>query len=266
VRRILPFLVAAALLGGCGGGDGSNDVLAKTAANLGDVRSGTLAFDLLVTPRGGAGGPPFGFKLAGPFATRASGLPVTRMDYTQVANGKQQLVTLISTGSKGFMTIDGKTYELPEARLAPLRAVTAAFGGQGAASLPLDDWIRDADVSDGGEIGGAETDRVHGDLDVARAAADLGSLAFGGRDLTKKEREQLADATRSATIDVWSGKDDRLLRKLAIAVDLGFDVPADLRAALGQLVGAKIALTMAVSDPNRPVSVKAPTGALPYPG
>jgi hypothetical protein len=264
VRRALAFLFASALLAGCGGG-GANDVLGKTAANLGDIRSGTLAFDLLVTPRGGSGGPPFGFKLAGPFATRGSGLPVTRMDYTQIANGKQQLVTLISTGSKGFMTIDGKTYELPEARLSPLRAVTAAFGGK-ERSVPLDDWIRDAKVSDGGSVGGAETDHVHGDLDVAHAAADLGTLAFGGRDLSDAERKQLADATRSATIDVWSGKDDRLLRKLAIDVDLGFDVPPDLRAALGKLVGARLQLTMAVSAPNRPVSVKPPSGALPYPG
>jgi hypothetical protein len=49
-------------------------------------------------------------------------------------------------------------------------------------------------------------------------------------------------------------------------VDLGFDVPPDLRAALGKLVGARITLNMTVTDPNRPVTVTAPLNPKPYPG
>jgi hypothetical protein len=142
----------------------------------------------------------------------------------------------------------------------------SSFGTNGKGrSLPIDRWIRDAKVSDGGTVGGVATDHVHGSFDVARAAADLGSQALG-RSLNNRERKQLADAARSATIDVWSGKKDHLLRKLAIDVDLGFDVPPDLRAALGKLVGARITLNMTVTDPNRPVTVTAPLNPKPYPG
>jgi hypothetical protein len=263
-RRVSLLAAAALAVAGCGGGDATG-VLSKTASSLGEIKSGTLAFDLLVTPRGGQGGPPFGFKLAGPFATTGTELPRTRMRYTQIANGKSATVTLLSSGAKGFITVNGNTYELPASRLAPLRSATALFGGSGG-SLPLDDWIRDAEVSDGGEVGGAETEHVHGNLDVSRAVADLGSLAAGTPALNERERKQLEDSTRKATIDVWSGKEDHLLRKLMIDVDLGLDVPADLRAALGDLVGARVQITLAVSNPNRPVTVTAPASAPPYPG
>lgn len=265
--RRLAVLASLLVLAGCGGGgNGATSVLSKTASGLGDIRSGDLGFSLLVTPRGNGAGPAFGFKLAGPFSTQKGALPVSKVDYTQVANGKSKTVTFTSTGTKGYVTVDGTTYELPAARLAPIRSVMSSFGTNGKGrSLPIDRWIRDAKVSDGGTVGGVATDHVQGSFDVARAAADLGSQALG-RSLNNRERKQLADAARSATIDVWSGKKDHLLRKLAIDVDLGFDVPPDLRAALGKLVGARITLNMTVTDPNRPVTVTAPLNPKPYPG
>jgi len=265
--RRLALLAGLLVLAGCGGsGKGASSVLSKTASSLGDIRSGDLGFSLLVTPRGDSAGPAFGFKLAGPFSTQKSALPVTKVDYTQIANGKSKTVTFTSTGTKGYVTVDSTTYELPASRLGPIRSVMSSFGGNGKGrSLPIDRWIRDAKVSDGGTVGGVATDHVQGGFDVARAAGDLGSQALG-RSLTERERKQLADATRSATIDVWSGRQDHLLRKLAIDVDLGFDVPTDLRAALGKLVGARIALNMTITDPNRPVTVTAPLNPRPYPG
>jgi hypothetical protein len=266
IRR-LALLAGLFVLTGCGGNGDATSVLSKTAAGLGDVRSGKLGFSLLVTPRGDSAGPPFGFKLAGPFSTQKGSLPVTKIDYTQIANGKSQTVTFTSTGAKGYLTLDGTTYELPTARLGPIRSVMSSFGGNGKGrSLPVDRWIRDAKVSDGGTVGGVATDHVQGGFDIARAAEDLGSQVLGNRSLSDRERKQLADAMRSATIDVWSGKKDHLLRRLTIDVDLGFDVPTDLRAALGKLVGARITLDMTVTDPNRPVSVTAPPNPKPYPG
>jgi hypothetical protein len=265
--RRAALLAGVLVLAGCGGSSGATSVLSKTAAGLGDIRSGDLGFSLLVTPRGDGAGPPFGFKLAGPFSLRKGSAPQAKIDYTQLANGKSSTVTITSTGTKGYVTLGGKTYELPAARLGPIKSVTSALGGNGkGSSLPVDRWIVDPKVSDGGNVGGVETDHVQGTFDIAQAAGDLGSQVLGNRALDDRERKQLADATRSARIDVWSGKKDHLLRKLAIDVDLGFDVPADLRAALGKLVGARIALELTVDGPNRPVSVTAPANPQPYPG
>ena len=262
MRRLAVVAVLASLACGCGGSRSATGILSDTASSLDEIKSGTLGFDLLVSPKR-SGSHAFGFKLSGPFSTRGGRLPVTRTRYTQIANGKSETVTLISTGSAGFITVRGTTYALPASRLAPLRSATAVFGGNGR-SLPLDDWIRDAKVVGSGSVGGTQTDHVRGRLDVSRAVADLGGLTPGGKPLTARERAQLARAARTATIDVWSGKKDHLLRKLTIDVDLSFDVPADLRAALGKLVGARITLDLTVTDPNRPVSVKAPAAARPY--
>jgi hypothetical protein len=262
MRRLAAFALLVSLACGCGGAHSASSILSDTASSLDQIKSGTLGFDLLVTPKR-SGSRPFGFKLNGPFSTRGGGLPVTRATYTQIANGKSATVTLISTGNAGFITVRGKTYELPADRLAPLRSATAVFGGNGR-SLPLDDWIQDAKVAKAGSIGGEPTDHVRGRLDLARAVGDLGALTPGGKPLNARERGQLERAARTATIDVWSGKKDHLLRKLAIDVDLRLDVPAELRAALGDLVGARLQVTLAVRNPNRPVSVTAPAGALPY--
>jgi len=58
----------------------------------------------------------------------------------------------------------------------------------------------------------------------------------------------LTKATRSATFDLYSGKDDRLLRRLRIDVDFGLDVPKELRAALGTVVGANVLFELSLDS------------------
>jgi hypothetical protein len=54
-----------------------------------------------------------------------------------------------------------------------------------------------------------------------------------------------------------TGRRDRLLRDLAIRMDLGLDVPRTLRSALGTLVGATFELDFEIDRPN---AVRAPSG------
>src|SRR5947208_51917 len=132
MRRIAALGVAAGLLAGCGGGGGGSSdaksALSATAAKLGTIRSGSIVFDLRVSPTGGAGKTPFGFRVAGPFALAAGGrLPRADVHYTQRANGQSATVDLISTGRAAFVTVGGKTYALPADRAAPLLAASTAL-------------------------------------------------------------------------------------------------------------------------------------------
>jgi hypothetical protein len=61
-----------------------------------------------------------------------------------------------------------------------------------------------------------------------------------------------------------TGQEDRLLRRLEVAVDLGFDVPSELRGALGRLVGARVDFELGIDHPNRVVRVAEPQNVLPY--
>jgi hypothetical protein len=268
VRRLALLAGSALLLAGCGG-PSADSVLSDTAANLGKIRSGTLHASVLVTPRGGAGTNPFGFKLEGPFALGAAGsLPVLRVAYTQIANGKSATVTILSTGRKAYVQTGGKTYELPESQAEQLRSAAGEVRSAGSLSqFAIDSWIDDPHTSDGSEVGGAETDKVTADLDVVAVVTDLLRLARAfGRDvpqLGEADTKRLADSVRDSSFVLYTGKDDRLLRRLELAADLGLDVPPDLRRALGELVGAKVDFTLGVDDPNHPVTVPEPEGALP---
>lgn len=224
---------------------------------------------LVVTPKGDDG-ETVGFELQGPFSLEGPGeLPVARIAYTQIRGSERGTVTVVSTGREAYVEVNGQAYELPPEQAARLRQAGQELEqGEGLGELGVDDWIQEPELSDGGAVGGTETDRIDAKLDVSAAAQDLVEL---GRGLGQGSLERLSDAdeqtieraTRSARLQLFTGKEDRLLRRLDIDVDLGFDVPSDLRTALGSLVGARIDFELSVDDPNRPVKVEEPQAFAP---
>jgi hypothetical protein len=270
MKRFAALSLAALTLTACGGGEDAEDVLAETADNLEKIESGDLTMRLVLTPKG-EGTETVGFELRGPFSLEGPGeLPVARIAYTQIRGSQRATVTVVSTGRKAYVEVGGRAYELPPEQAAQLRQAGKELGqGEGLGELGLDDWIDDPQLSDGEVVDGVETDRIDAKLDVAAAAHDLVQL---GRNLGQGSLGQLSDAdeqtieraTRSAGLRLVTGEDDRLLRRLDIDVDLGFDVPTELRSALGSLVGARIDFELGVDDPNRSVRVEQPKDVLPY--
>jgi hypothetical protein len=268
VRRLLcllavvPALAGCSLLGGGGGGE-AEDALGETADNLGEIRSGTLDLRLLVEPRDGDA---FGLELNGPFELpeEEGALPELDLDYTQIAGGRRGTIGLVSTGDAAFTVVDGQAYELGDDETDELRA--AARSLEGLARLPIDEWIDEPTLEDGGEVGGAETDLVSGDLDLVAAANDLIDLARGFGpplpQLAGANADRVREAARDTSIRVWTGTDDRLLRRMLLEAELG-DVPGPLGLLLGDLVPAKITFELGVTDPNRPVTVEAPRDPRP---
>jgi hypothetical protein len=268
LRSASAFLAALALLpAACGGGGGSaQEVLAETATKLGDIRSGTMSFRYVASSAGGAEA---GVELEGPFGFESGRpLPVAELEITQFAGSRRGSTTFISTGEKAFLRVGGETFELPPEMLAEAEGGTEA-GALG--ELRIEDWFLEPELSDGGEVGGAATDRIRSRLDVVSALNDFlaAAEALGGLDLGALEgpsAQNLENAVRSATVDVYTGKDDRLLRRLSIEVELELAGSGELREALGDLAGARLRLDLRISDPNEPVSVQEPEDAVPYPG
>lgn len=250
MSRLVAVLVGVALLAaGCGGGPNAENVLKRTAASLGSIRSGTLGLKLLVTPAGS--GSPFGFELRGPFRLGTSGLPVTRMAYTQIAGGRRATATLVSDGTGARVEVGGKEVPLSAGQEQTLRrAAQQLQSAGGAGQLAVGRWVKDAKASRDGNL-----DRVTGKLDVVEAVTTLLDVArLSGRSigtLGTADRKRLADAVRSSSFELTSGRDDHLLRSLELTVDIGLDVPEELKAALGNLVGAKVDFDVTVANPKR---------------
>ena len=266
MRRALALLVLAVLAAGCGQGNEAQKVLADTADNLSKVRSGDLTLRLVVSPPEGTRGR-IGFELRGPFALRPGKLPVAKVAYTQIAGAREGTATFISTGTNAYAEINGKVYELPPESAETVRQAAGVGGSNGLGSFDIGSWVEDPVLGDGGEVGGTHTDHVSAKLDVVNAANGLLALLRGlGSDapvIEGAEADRLRDAVESSSFEVWTGRHDRLLRRLVMHASLGLDVPPSLQRVLGEVVGAKIEFELAVSKPNKPVKVPAPANPLP---
>lgn len=265
IRHGLLFAVTAAALvaAGCGGNaDDAKRELRQTAASLDTIRSGNLVLRLVVLPSTGTKGR-VGFRLRGPFALRKGGLPLAAITYTQLAGARSASATFVSNGTTAYAKVGGRRVALPAAATEEIRR--AAGGPSGTATLNglrIDTWLKDPTVSDGGTVGGTDTDHVSAKLDVVNAANGLlGFVRQLGRDaptISGDSADRLEKAVKSSSIDVWTGKRDHLLRRLLLKVKLGFDVPAELKRALGEVVGARVEFELAISNPNRPVHLPGP--------
>jgi hypothetical protein len=253
--------VVVALVAGCGGGDGdAGSIMRETAASLGEIKSAKpFKLRIAVDPRDGD---EFGFEIDGAVALCAGNEELPRLDvkYTQFAQGKEATAQLISTGSDSFIELDGTAYELPDGQEADLRDACAEFESDGGLEqLDVGDWV--LEPQSGGE------NEVHGRLDVVAVVNDLVDVAraFGGSTLSRLDSDdarRIAEATRQSSFELERGEDG-LLRRLALDADLGFDVPQDLRDALGDAVGATISFELELDNPNTEVEISPPDDPRP---
>jgi hypothetical protein len=265
VKRLAATAVAGACLAvGCGGDDGSSDpaaVLRETSDRLGAVRSGDLELRLLVTPIDRPRG--VGFQLTGPFALDGkSPLPVARIRYTRLLGDQRTSAVLTSTGREAFVTTAGTTSPLDPEAAKGLALPRASGKGRSLSALGLDvqRWIADAKVGPGPELDGAATDRVSGRLRTGEAVRDVltalrragGNAPEAGDGLVKR----LDGLVRSSRVEVITGREDRILRRLEARVDLR---PAEeLDAAVPGAGAVRLTVRMDLTRPNRRVEVSAP--------
>lgn len=266
MKGALALLAAGLVVSGCGGNEGgATPALRETADRLGTIRSGVITFSMEVDPRGDD--EPFGFELQGPFELAEGGkLPRADIEYTQTANGQSETVRLVSDGERAVAVAGGRTVQLEGDALEDLREGGAAILGSGAGDgegleeLRIDRWLVGPELSDGPD----GTDKIEGELDVVEVANGLlelvGSIESegGAPRLDVESGDQLREAVKSSEFELLTGEDDRLLRRLALAVEVAADVPEELREALGEVVGADFSFLLELERPNEPVDVALP--------
>lgn len=270
--------LAAALIAGCGGDDGSDadpqELLEQTFGADAEITSGVLDLNLEAEADGEEGGSLSG-TLSGPFqSTGADELPQFDFDLSLQADspdgGLDVEGGLTITGDGAFVAVDGTDYQVDEATFTSFQDLYAqsaqaqdAEGEEGAAlfsQLGIDpaSWLTDVTNEGTEEVGGAETVHISGSADIARIVEDAQDVAAnapgGAGELGAGQIEQLEEAVRSATVDVYTGEDDQILRRLDLVLELEDPDSGE---------GLSLSLSIGFSDVNESQEITAPEDPQP---
>jgi hypothetical protein len=279
-------LLGAALVVGCGGDDGGDEdpqqVLDETFSNDETVNSGVLDLSLSASAEGEEGGN-IDATLSGPFQgdeQKQGEFP--QFDLTVDASGEGQGQEfdfeggLIATSDAAFVSYQDNTYEVPSAffnqiKEASEQAQRQAQGDEeedaGAVfeQLGIDPsgWLTNLENEGDEDVEGTDTIHIHGDADVAAILEDIQSASekTGGEAIDADELTEVEDAVDEASIDVYSGKDDRILRKLDL--NLALTPPEDSGATVDNV---DIEFSVTLSDVNADQTIDAPSDAQPFSG
>ena len=275
--RVLIALFAALALVSCGESGDSGDVenlLDKAFRS--DIHSANLKVDATLQLKGtGSLDQPVRIQASGPFRTNKGKFPSADLELRIGSSGGQTIQTgFLSTGDRAFVKFEDVYYEQPASQVRQAnRAINTGGKGGSLRSLGLNPrtWLAEASEEGDERVGGVETTHVSGTLDVERVMKNINefvqrsSAAIGGAKppgkLSAKDIQQIADVVKDPEFDVYVGKEDDTIRKVAGRVE--FEVPEDSRKSLGGIEGGSLEFTVELSDVNGDQEIEAPTNARP---
>jgi len=274
-------LAGATAVASCGGG-GEEDVQSLLdKAFKRNVGSADLKIDAELRLEGVPSlNRPVRIRASGPYRENRGRLPSLDLEVSLGTDGGGQTIAtgFLSTGDRAFVKFQDVYYEQSRAEVArtnrQIRERSGRRSSLRALGLNPRSWL--AEAEDGGEeeVVGETTVHVTGKLDVARVLRDLNQLlkaeggAFGSATsqrppdpLTEGQVQQAADAIKDPTFDVYVGKDDDIVRRVAGRIKV--DVPKGARAAGGAVEGGSLRFSVELSDVNGDQRIEAPSKARP---
>jgi hypothetical protein len=285
---LLSAVVAALALAACGssstGSDSSGSaqsLLRQTFSTGHPVRSGVLTISLSLTPSGSSTlNGPIGFSISGPFQSRGTGkLPASNFTVAISALGRRGALGVVSTGTSGYVTLQGTAYQLPAADFQRLESGFAGVGGSsqsggGLAALGINPlhWLTNPSVVGSNTIGGTDASHIRAGVNVTALLQDLNTFLAKAAtsagtskiptSIPQATQQKIASAIKNATVDIWTGKNDRILRK----VSLSLKVPVNGRVSTiaGGMTSAGIGFSLQYANVNQPQTISAPTNVHPY--
>lgn len=285
------LLVALALVvAACGGDDGGgsvsadtdvNELLEKTFSGSKPVDSGNLSLSMNIRAEGGDSelDGPVAISLKGPFQTQDEGrLPEFNLDASLEGAGQSFSAGATSTGEKGFVSFQGTDYALDDQIFQQFKAGYEEAQKQAAdqqqqdqsfASLGMDPrkWLTDPTNAGEAKVGDDDTIKITGGVDMAKllddvntALAKASSLGLSGtgdvpEKLTDEQRRQVLDAVKDPKVEIYTGKDDTILRRLV--VNLGVE---DAGSGTSGTLGFDVSIT----DLNEDQDIAEPADARPF--
>ncbi len=286
---VLAGTLACLALVACGSSSSSQDatsLLRQTFGGKHTVTSGNLNFTITVNPSGSSTlTTPLSLSFGGPFQSLGQGkLPASNFTVSFTAQGRTGSLGILSTGTAGYVTLQGTSYQLPaatfqrlESSFAQLATSAGSGGGSGALSkLGIDPlhWLTNPSVVGNDNVGGTSTTHIRAGINVAALLTDLNTflqkastLGVSGASkisssISPSTRQRIASEVKNPTFEVWTGASDKTIRKLAL--DLTVPVTGQFSTLLGGLRSAAISVTMQYANLNQPQTITAPTAVRPF--
>ena len=278
---LVPAAVAAMGLSACGGSDSDKSAQQLLDTAFGKaVESADVALDAQLKLNGGSSATgPVRVRAEGPYRDKKGKLPAVDFDLSvSTGGGGQQISTgFLSTGDRAFVKFQDAYYEQPKAQVDEAnRSLSSRENKQGSLkALGLDPrtWLVGAKKQGDEEVAGVQTTHVTGRLDVTNLMTDFNKLlqrgggTLGGtgtakpKPLSEADIKQVADVVKDPSFDVYVGKEDDVIRRVAGKLD--FNVPEKNRSQLGGLQGGSLDFSIELSKVGGDQRIEAPTNARP---
>jgi hypothetical protein len=281
-------IVCALAIAACGSSSGTGSstgnvqsLLAQTFSKGHTVKSGVLGFSLSIDPTGSSTlTTPIVLSLNGPFQSRGTGkLPASDFTVGISALNKHGSLGVISTGTNGYVTLQGAAYRLPQSDFQRLESSFSSVGSSGSSSglsglgINPQHWLKNASVVGTETLNGAQTTHIRSGVDVTALLSDLNTFLAKTAKSTSGSanipsaipaatQQKIAAAVRNAQVDIWTGANDKTLRKLVLSLTV--PVSGQTSTVLGGMSSAGIGLTIQYSNLNQAQTISAPSSVKPY--
>ena len=295
----VPIVIAGC--GSDDNGEDPQAVLDETFNNDTRVSSGDLSVTASVNAEGDQGGN-FEFSLSGPFQGDPDNEhAIPQLDWTVTASGSGagQSIDftggLVVTSDNAFVEYNDQAYEVGSEAFSQIKtafeaqaqaqedaggsdaqgtiqeqcatAIEQAGGDPSACDFDIESWLTDLTNEGTEDVGGTDTIHVHGDADVQQILTDIGNLASSvpqaaSSGFDPSQLSAASGAVTDASIDVYSGESDHVLRKIDVnlVIDPSALAPEGVPVPIGEIT---IDFAVEIDGLNEEQTVEAPSGAKP---
>src|SRR5947209_6130220 len=273
--------VASFLISGCGGAPTDvASVLKQTFGPHPPVHSYNLDLAIGIDVQGVKNlSKPIALRLAGPYVNSAPRqLPKFNLDVAINGSGQTFAATATATSNKAYITVAGTPYVLPDQLFSQFKAGYSQASAQSprqsssfsALGLNPSAWLLSPHRLADAKVGDAQTIHIAAGVDVPRLLQDVSKLLGRASQLgisvpgapkavTPAQQQAIAQAVRSASVDIYTGRDDRILRRLSVSVALA--VPPQSRHLIGGLSSGIIVVNYQRTQLNKVATIPAPANA-----
>lgn len=288
VRASVALLLAifcGCLLSACAGDSSGSAqaLLDETFSGHTQIESGNLKLSFALGTTGSNGSTkPLAVVLSGPFQSMGAGkLPRFALQLQLSAAGHGLQAGATSTGSALFVELAGSWFSTPagtykaleESYAQATKKTSDAKVRSTFSSLGIEPgrWLSDPTKVGNATVGGEATVHLTASVDIPAFLADVTKLsqagstlglgavpgAAGAGTLSPAVIGELAKSIKSAHVDVYTGENDHLLRRLEVTATI--TGTPQTQALLGGLSSANLSIQLELSDLNKAQSIAAPS-------